>query len=247
MLFRYMLFTLVSLAEAGNFYSQFLFQNPPVLAALRIPTSYESAVQARRILFLQSIATLSTVFPIPNASSEETRPNDAGGLPIGLMDYYASCGPEPFNPTILAISIATSFQNANAGSNITLSLRYHPPANHPPSDDPYTYSPANMPRFSLLGYIERIPPREIKQNDLQSCFLNEHPDAKPWMPGNDIHESWWAKLVVKDIYWIGGFGDRAYIGWIPVDEWQRVTPEEVSRVRLVGEEGWAPAVDYAEL
>ena len=246
MLFLYLYITLLFGAEAGGFSKQFLFQNPPE-SALRIPTSYESAIQARRVLLLQSIATLSTVFPVPEASSQETRPNDVGGSPIGLMDYYASCGPEAYNPTILAIGIATSFKNVNAGSNITLSLRYHPPANHPPSNDPYTFSPANMPRFSLVGYIERVSPREIKQNELQSCFLKEHPDAEPWTPGNIIHESWWAKLVVKDIYWIGGFGDRAYIGWIPLDQWQSVTPDEVAKSRLVGEEGWTPEVDSAEL
>lgn len=46
-------------------------------------------------------------------------------------------------------------------------------------------------------------------------------------------------MVVNEVYWIGGFGDRAYIGWIPVEEWRNVTRGEWEAVRLPGEEkGW---------
>lgn len=45
-------------------------------------------------------------------------------------------------------------------------------------------------------------------------------------------------MVVDQVYWIGGFGDRAYIGWIPIDEWRGVTQEEVENARLVGEHGY---------
>ncbi|KAL8832066.1 MAG: hypothetical protein Q9170_005033 [Blastenia crenularia] len=204
-----------------------------------IPTVHESAVQARRILNLSSIATLSTVFPNNQEISPfENRPSDLAGAPIGLIDYYASCDPTPHEPTILAISIATSFKNARAGSNVTLSLRYHPPVNHPPSDDIYTYSPANLPRFSLVGHVEPIATTEVRKHHTDQCFFDSHPDAVAWRPGNAIHESWWARLVVEQVYWIGGFGDRAYIGWIPVEEWRAVTQEEVENARLVGEQGY---------
>lgn len=208
------------------------------------PTIHESAVQARRILNLSSIATFSTVFPPPRppppsnngASSLENRPDGVAGAPIGQMEYYASCGPDLYNPTILAVGIATTYKNARAGSNVTLSLRYHPPSNHPASKDPYTYSPANLPRFSLIGRIELLSREEIESNEIEACFLARHPDAKIWTPGNDIHDSWWAKLVVAEVYWFGGFGDRAYIGWIPADVYRAVTEKEVDAIRLVGEE-----------
>ncbi|CAD6585883.1 MAG: hypothetical protein ASARMPREDX12_003692 [Alectoria sarmentosa] len=206
---------------------------------------------ARRILNLSSIATLSTVFP-SNPSIEDdfstlSHPaSDLGGAPIGLMDYYASCSPQPSNPTILAISIATTFRNTRAGSNVTLSLRWHPPPSAPPSDDIYAYSPANMPRFSLVGYIEPIPPSEILSYDVEACFLDRHPDAEAWLPGNKIHQSWWGRLVVKEIYWIGGFGDRAYIGWIPEREWNAVSEDEVAKARLVGEDGYEKYTESIE-
>lgn len=220
---------------------QHIFTNPPTLQN-RIPTVYESAVQARRILVLANIATLSTVFPSSSCSEGSSGPDEGSsgvaGAPIGLIDYYASCGPNWHDPTFLAITIATTFRNARAGSNVTLSLRYHPPRDHAQSRDPFTYAPSNLPRFSLMGYVQRMSREEVRESGVVECFLKSHPEARMWMPGNEIHESWWARLVVEKVYWIGGFGDRAYIGWIPVEVYRAVTVEEVDKARLVGEEGW---------
>ncbi|PSR93850.1 pyridoxamine 5'-phosphate oxidase-domain-containing protein, partial [Coniella lustricola] len=252
----------------------------------RIPTSYESAILGRRILALSPLATLSTVFPATyNTPANEDADGGLGGVPIGLMDYIADCDPDGAagsegdgdgnghrsgklgngNPTILAIRIATSFKNVDAGSNMSVSVNWVPP--HPPSKrieshhssspgcaagcadgflhnhdhDTVPYSAANLPRFSLLGYLEPIltTPATSTIQDLQSCFLASHPDARYWLPGNRIHTSEWVRLVVTQVYWIGGFGDRAYIGWIPVEEWHNVTREEWESVRLPGEKkGW---------
>lgn len=215
---------------------QSIFSNPDDLAESSIPTVHESAVQARRILRLENIGTLSTVFPSSPAGSvseNENRPGGLGGVPIGLMDYYADCEPQSGNPTILAIGIATSFKNVAAGSNITLSLRYHP-------QDGHWHSAAALPRYSLIGHLEEISESDVASAKLAACFVKSHPDAVAWLPGNRIHESHWVRLVVDQVYWIGGFGDRAYIGWIPVDEWTSVTEDEVDRCRLPGEKtGWA--------
>lgn len=216
---------------------QHIFSNPsphsPLASAYRIPTIHESAVQARRVLHLEKIATLSTVFPSDHAvSSMERRPHGLDGIPIGLMDYYADCEPETGNPTILAIDIATSFKNVAAGSNITLSLRWHP-------QDSRWHSAASLPRFSLLGHLEEIDDSAASEAGLAACFVKTHPDAIAWLPGNRIHTSRWVRLVVDQVYWIGGFGDRAYIGWIPVDDWQSVTRAEIDDCRLPGEKsGW---------
>jgi hypothetical protein len=217
---------------------------------------------ARRILALTTLGDLSTVFPSSDGRTEEHRPSGLGGHPIGLMDYISACEGDRGDPTLLAINIATQFRNANAGSNISLSLRWTPP--HPPSKrissftvsslfagvtslwspqllSPNTlpYSAANLPRFSLLGYVELIDPAETDHAELAECFVKAHPDARYWLPGNRIHKSAWARLVVTQLYWIGGFGDRAYIGWIPIEEWRNVTKEEWHGIRLPGEKkGW---------
>ena len=272
---------------------QYPFTNPPsdLPSTHRIPTSYESAVLARRILALTPLGTLATVFPSTSSAADdddddaaalERRPPGLAGVPISLMDYIADCE-DAGNPTILAITIATSFRNVRAGSNISLSLRWTPPykpdgrirsaADAPSSPllsalrwlglarptaataaappDVVPYSAANLPRFSLLGYLEPIalpaaeddidetPLADRSDAPLASCFVAQHPDARYWLPGNRIHASEWVRLVVTDVYWIGGFGDRAYIGWIPVGEWRNVTRAEWEEARLPGEKkGW---------
>lgn len=144
------------------------------------------------------------------------------------MDYFGDCEPDTGNPTILAITIATSFKNVDAGSNITLSLRWHP-------QDTKWRSPASLPRFSLVGRLEDIDVDAVEQAGVSACYVKKHPDAAWWLPGNPIHRSKWVRLVVEEVYWIGGFGDRAYIGWIPIEEWRGVTKEEIEGVKLPGE------------
>lgn len=271
----------------------YIFENPstPVTTdGFRIPTSYESAVMGRRILALSKLGHLSTVFPHSSSSSGEQvegsgdvseegwrQPEGLGGSPIGMMDYVGDCEEEG-NPTILAITIATSFRNVRAGSNISVSMRWTPP--YPPSKrissedsastsssmldklrriffgspsdsdgddddegdelpDTVPYSAANLPRFSLMGYLEKVDASEAEDKDFASCFVRKHPDAKYWLPGNPIHHSEWARMIVTSVYWVGGFGDRAYIGWLPIEEWNSVSREEWEAIQLPGEkEGW---------
>ncbi|EEY15686.1 conserved hypothetical protein [Verticillium alfalfae VaMs.102] len=107
--------------------------------------------------------------------------------------------------------------------------------------DTVPYSAANLPRLSLIGYLEKIDEASdpLVAARLAACFVRTHPDAKYWLPGNRIHASEWARLVVTSVYWVGGFGDRAYIGWLPVDDWHSITRDEWQAIELPGErEGW---------
>ena len=181
MRFATSIISVLPLIAASNLPSpQHIFSNPDPEAhsAYKIPTVHESAIQARRILHLESIGTLSTIFPATSHSSDidasENRPSDVGGTPIGLMDYFADCEPSTGNPTILAITIATSFKNVNSGSNITLSLRWHPPPNS------HIYSAASIPRFSLIGYLEDLTPEDILTQAVPACFVKYHHDAAAW-------------------------------------------------------------------
>ncbi|KAK3335722.1 pyridoxamine 5'-phosphate oxidase-domain-containing protein [Cercophora scortea] len=254
----------------------YLFTNPPqdtktntqTNTGFRIPTSRESAVLGRRILALTPLGTIATVFPADGASSAlENRPAGLGGMPHGLMEYISDCetSEDEGNPTLLAITIETSFKNIAAGSNVSLAVQWTPP--HPPAkriqslpskllsylglaSSKHThahntpYSAANLPRFSILGHIAPIPASDdltpgTSGAKLASCFVSAHPDARYWLPGSRVHESHFVRLVVEHIYWVGGFGDRAYIGWIPAAEWRNVTRAEWEAVRLPGEKkGW---------
>ncbi|KAJ3496016.1 hypothetical protein NLG97_g2967 [Lecanicillium saksenae] len=185
------------------------------------------------------------------------------GQPVGLVDYVADCE-DVGNPTVLELKIGTTFRNVQSGSNLTVSLQWTPPypptkrigvmeralswipffgngdgsarnSADPSLPDTVPYSADNLPRFALFGYLEPFNADEIQTEKLKACYLAKHPDAKYWLPGNRIHTSDWSRMVVTKVYWIGGFGDRAYIGWIPVDEWKSVKEEEWKAIKLPGE------------
>ncbi|KAK1053193.1 hypothetical protein LTR12_003784 [Friedmanniomyces endolithicus] len=185
----------------------------------------------------------------------ENRPEEMAGSPIGLMEYYADCEPAAGNPTLLAINIATPYRNYAAGSNISLQIRWWPTQSNSyelstsafpdlevddgdEEDIPTPHTPAALPRFSLHGRLEPIPVKDLAVNLIPACFMHAHPDSLLWQPGNDIHTSEYMRFVVEHIYWFGGFGDRARIGWLPVEEWRNVTREEVEAMSLPGEKGW---------
>ena len=146
----------------------------PRTSEWKIPTAKEAAVQARRILRLENIATISTVFPTESSADValEGRPHGLGGAPIGLMEYYADCE-DRGDPTILAVDIATYVKNFNAGSNVSMSVRWHP-------QDGKWRSPANLPRFSLLGHLEDVTDEWTIQR-MKHCYSKSHPDAVAWL------------------------------------------------------------------
>ena len=179
---------------------------------------------ALRILRLENIGTLSSVFT--EKGMNQRTPQNVLGSSIALMDYFADCESSG-NPTLIEFPISYTFRNAETGSNLTLSVRWTPPSKR--------YIPAALPRFALIGKLERMSKEDVDEIDPVSCYGKLHPEARLWMPGNDIHESHWARLVIEEIYWFGGFGDRSYIGWIPKDVWLSVKEEEIEECRLPGE------------
>ena len=227
--------SLIGAAAGSSLNASILFSNTEAQTS-KIPSIYESTLQARRILHLSKIATIASVFP--SLASQEDRPKDVAGAPIGQMEYFASCGPQIYNPTLIGVTITTTMKNAAAGSNVSLSLRYHVPSDAPPMDDPWAYLPANLPRIALIGYIERLDDEVVEKHGIRDCFVETHPEATIWEPGTDIHESWWGRMVVNEVYFFGGFGDRARITWLPIEIWRNVTQSEVESYRMIGENGY---------
>lgn len=211
----------------------------------KVPTAREAAVMARRILALTPIGTFATNFPNDAPKSPwDHRPENANGVPIGLTDSIADCEGEG-NPTILAIDVATQFRNAAAGSNVSLTVQWYPP--YPPkkrmggkgSKHSLPFAAANQPRFALMGRFESMTQEEVREHKIVECFTKMNPETRYWLPGGGVHEAHWARLVVEAVYFVGGFGDRAYIGWIDVEDWRNVTRKEWQGVRLDGErKGW---------
>ncbi|KAJ1552226.1 hypothetical protein HK405_012159, partial [Cladochytrium tenue] len=201
-------------------------------SSLNIPTVRDAAVTARRILRKTGHATFSTVFPAgddDDGRRQRRLPAGVAGVPIGLPDYVADCEGAGGRPTVLAVTIGTSFRNAAAGSNVSVALEWRAGGSS---------SAAALPRFSLLGWLQDLTAEEAAAGSgVAECYARTHPDAVEWFPGRagGAHKSRWARLVVEDVYFVGGFGDRAYIGWIPVEEWRGVTEKEIEECVLPGE------------
>ena len=202
-----------------------------------IPTRYESTVLARRLLALSPTGVISTIFPPSNHSSPDAQanvPKSVASTPIGLPEYLAACE-DTGNPTLLALAISTSTRNAMAGSNVSLALSwwdsYVKRTNHEP------WSAANLPRASLIGYLEEMSDKEVEENEIMECYTAIHRDSRLWLPGDKkaAHSGMWMRMVVEEVYWIGGFGDRAYIGWFDMQEWKRIRRDDWKDVRLPGE------------
>lgn len=198
-----------------------------------IPSRYESTVLGRRLLALSKTGVLTTVFPETINSSRV--PEDVARTPIGLPDYIASCEEPTGNPTLLALTVSTSTKNAQAGSNVSLALSWWDEYVHITHKQPW--SAANLPRLSMTGYLEEIPDEEVKSGDIAGCFTKVHGDSVLWLPGKKgaAHKGLWMRLVVREVYWIGGFGDRNYIGWFDRGEWEGIKVDEWMEARLPGE------------
>ncbi|KJX97782.1 hypothetical protein TI39_contig459g00028 [Zymoseptoria brevis] len=218
----------------------------------RIPTWRESTAMARKILHLTNLGDLVTTFPEEHqqdgVETLENRPLAVAGSPIGLTEYYADC--DPGSPVFLSLSVATPYRNYNAGSNISLSIRWWPQrkmtyAMWSDDDDDFStpHTPVALPRMSLHGHLEPVSQEKMEELSIQECFVRSHPDSVWWQPGNPIHSAKYVQLVVDHVYWLGGFGDRARIGWLPMDMWSNLTMAEIMEAKLPGEKkhkekGW---------
>lgn len=200
------------------------------------PTRFESVLMARRLLALASTGIASTVFPDP-LPEHSWAPRDVAGQSITLPEYIADCESdteegEGGNPTLLALNIATTFRNTAAGSNISLSIDWWDHLDRTKPVYPgFPLSAAGLPRVTLMGYVETIDDVD-PEGALQKCYVDKHPDSRVWLPHRrgSPHASFWARLVVTQVYWIGGFGDLQQIGWLDVQDWKRVTKKGVDGV-----------------
>ncbi|KAF4206152.1 hypothetical protein CNMCM8980_007016 [Aspergillus fumigatiaffinis] len=217
---------------------------------MRAPSWFTSTLMARRLLALSTTGTVSTIFPDPLPGNSHV-PASVVGLPISLPEYIADCDeylPADVsnggdgNPTFLALRISTTFRNTAAGSNISLAVDWwdHLKETQPIAPG-FPRSEAGLPRVTLIGYVEPFdtPLRGDTEAALEECYLRAHPDASVWLPGKPgaPHSSYWAKMVVEQVYWIGGFGGLQQIGWMNVTEWKGI--RRVGSLPGVGDgRGW---------
>lgn len=170
-----------------------------------------AAAAARKLVSESSLATLVTI--------------SADDVPEGQMEYYADCSTDGTELTLIGMHISRAYRNIAHGSKASMAIRV---GDQPLSEEVNTSypgavpSPAGLPRITLYGIMLLEQPEPSKE--VQECFLQRHPDAKWWIPGDGpVHDSYWAVFNVSSIHMIGGFGDRAFIGQIPLDVYKAAT------------------------
>ncbi|GAA5937313.1 uncharacterized protein JCM15063_002867 [Sporobolomyces koalae] len=169
-------------------------------------TLEEAAVHTRELIAYRSynVGTLISNYPEDAASP-------VAGLPFGLQEYYAHYPDSNGDLLLLAMPIAAIYRNALPphAPNLTMSI-----------NDMYGFGSGNLAagrmRVALYGTIERVE----GDDEIEKCrvaYLDAHPDARGWIPPNGPHSAFYARFRVNTIYAFDGFGDVAYIGWIPLD------------------------------
>lgn len=171
------------------------------------PSMEEGAAVARTLVSRESMMNVNTI----NQSGKYK------GIPESSIEYYVDCDGDG-NPYWLVVDIGTPYRHISEGSPFSATIRTGDHPQNESIDSKYpggiSLSPMGSPRINLKGILQEVPYNPQLFLKLQQCFLNRHPDSKWWLPNNPVlpHETHFAKLIVKDLYMVGGFGDRAYIG-----------------------------------
>lgn len=223
MKYLYLLYALIvqNLVVAGPIGLQHVLKHDETVNT--VPTVEEAAKVARTLVARESLANINTIKTTVSADGVTK------SLPVSAMEYYADCDLDG-NPYWLVVDIGSTFQNIHHGSDYTFTIRVgdHPTTDHVDPSYPggIVNSPAGSPRVNLQGTLKNVTfanPLELLK--LEKCFLQRHPDAKWWLPSNAVtpHKSHWSKFEVSEVYLVGGFGDRAYIGTIDGETYHSAT------------------------
>ncbi|GAA5938646.1 hypothetical protein JCM1841_004372 [Sporobolomyces salmonicolor] len=166
----------------------------------------EAAVHTRELIAYRAYNT-----GILMSTSPADAQSPIAGLPFGLQEYYAPYPGSNGDVLLLAMPISTIYRNAMPPHkpNLTLTI-----------NDMYGFGDGNLAagrmRVALFGTLERVEgDDEIEQ--CKQAYLTAHPDARGWIPPHGPHDAFYARMRVHQVYAFNGFGDVAYIGWIPLD------------------------------
>lgn len=205
-----------AVAYASSVQDRFQIQHDQVN---RYPSVADGARVARTLVNRESLMNVNTIQKLEGIEE----------VPTSAMEYYADCDLDG-NPYWLVIDIGSPARNIARGSLYSFTIRSgdHPIGDNVNAEYPggIVSSPAGSPRLTLKGDIVNVTessPEKIAR--LETCFVKRHPDAKWWLPlsQNSPHRSHWVKINVTDVYMIGGFGDRAYIGPVSGEDYHAAT------------------------
>ncbi|ANZ74509.1 BA75_01091T0 [Komagataella pastoris] len=190
-----------------------------------------AASVARTLVHRESLTQLNSIY----------QSGELQGVPVSFVEYYADCFNDG-NPLMLLVDISTSQKNIAQGSPYSLSIKV---GDHQLADKKVNgkypgetfKSTAGSPRVSITGKLHDVTEQVSHNISLTKCFVERHHDSLFWIPGKEVaHSSKWWKFDVESVYFVGGFGNMAYIGEIPLEEYLSAS--------LLDEEEYLQKLDY---
>ncbi len=152
---------------------------------------------------LMAAAMHGTLITIQSEASAGAR--GLTGWPYGSVADYADEIPSSGRPLLLLSKLERNVINLKSDGRASLEI-------HTPSTVA-NYTDAMMePRATLLGRLSAVGASELPA--ARKAYLARHPEAEAWIGFDDF-----ALYVmdVADVYWVGGFGNSHYIGYVGAD------------------------------
>jgi len=132
--------------------------------------------------------------------------SDFGGYPFSSVDLYAEDCSSKTGDLILFLSpLEVNWKNFDKNNKVSMHI------SEKGQDSEKSPDPLFRPRMTILGSMEKV--EEAEEKTVRDCYMNKHPEAQAWedMPS---HKFSWYRMKVEGVNWIGGFGDKHYIGMI---------------------------------
>lgn len=148
------------------------------------------------------------------------------GTPVSMIEYYISSDQAADvhgfanngNPILLLSRMSTSYKNWHLNGTVSLTIEKK-------SWGIFDREMEN-PRETLFGKLRKLDLDPADEEKLASHFVKRHPDARHWLPDKEdshvhVHDTLWVEFNVEKLYFVGGFGDRSFIGNITGDKYHR--------------------------
>src|ERR1700692_4751853 len=154
------------------------------------------AERARTLMYLGRIGSLSTL--------SRKQPGFPFGsvMPYGLDDHG--------RPIFLISTVAMHTQNLQADARASLLV----------TQDDAGGDPLGSSRVTLVGNVRPIPQSEVAE--ARQLYLARYANSKYWV---DFEDFSFYRMVVVDVYYVGGFG---VMGWVTASEYDRSQPDPLA-------------------
>ena len=129
------------------------------------------------------------------------------GWPYGSVADFADEVPSTGRPLLLLSTLERNVVNFQTNNRVSLAIR---------TPDQNCTDMMTCPRTTLFGTLERVPAAELPA--AKKAYLAKHPTASAWIDFPDMSIY---RMTVLDLYWVGGFGNAHYIGYVGGDSYSK--------------------------